>query len=220
MGSDLGPEPGPWEEWWEEKGAALRARHDEQVCAARSLRRFRAAVLEGRWEDAASLLADPARGLEGNEITGVLAERKRDLRRAYRDARVVDVELVGERATLTVDWGKSGFESRELELVRVGDQRRFASRPWSGRVVKQPQRRIQQTKPRRHIRLRPEGTDIFPIMFLCVLVPLLGATVLYLFRTGRRSGGGGYALVAVLAGLLAAGVFLIVRQARRPRGKG
>ncbi|MHC5057229.1 MAG: hypothetical protein ACYTKD_21335 [Planctomycetota bacterium] len=112
--------------------------------------------MSGKWQSAAARLGFDARD-HGHDVdlTEVMRRNRRALRKAWRDAGIAHIEIDGDRAKLDVGWGKLGFESRELVARRIGDEWRFEAPPWGARVVRQPGRRAEQTKPAKHIRLRP-----------------------------------------------------------------
>ncbi len=134
-GQDLGREPGPWQEWWSERGQEM-IRHEAESKAAKELfLKFARDVLTGQWERAAASLSIDAAETVSRAEAGPLAAQLREsataLRRVYRDAKVSDVRLaLPDQATLSVEWGELGFTFAEVLLVREEDGWKFAQAPW------------------------------------------------------------------------------------------
>jgi hypothetical protein len=172
-GEDLGVEPDPWREWWESKGRELRERRRTEVALERLFVSFRGAVMSGHWQSAAERLGFDARD-HGHDVdlAEVMRRNRRALRKAWRDAGIAHIEIDGDRAKLDVDWGKLGFESRELVARRVDDEWRFESPPWGARVVRQPRPPAAHAKPARHIQLEPRRISPTAIFMSAILLAI------------------------------------------------
>jgi hypothetical protein len=181
-GKDLGPEPGPWTEWWNTRGQELlRLRRDEERIE-QLFWRLKAAILTGKWDAAVSLVSESERRTDGPEGgAGWLRAHKKEVRQAYRDACIRDLEIENEGkgplARLTVNWGVLGYEHRDVLVEHSGDDWRFASEPWGGHLVEQPKRPARARKVKHHVKLRPEefyATGALAVGVVCVAsIPLV-----------------------------------------------
>jgi hypothetical protein len=223
-GEDLGSQPGPWGEWWDSKGRELREQREAEVKLEQLFLSFQGAVMTGQWRRAAVLLGFEARD-HGHDVdlTEVIRRNRRALRKAWRDAGIDNIDIDGDRAKLELNWGRLGFESRELVARRLNNEWRFESPPWGPAVVKQPRPSI-HTHPTRHPARHPQpmGFSGALAVGLCVVF-LVTAILMFFAQKGRGSRSSPVAFLAPAAGFvfaLALGVAvwrMVSRERRTPR---
>jgi len=108
----------------------------EEEAVAAAFVALKRVLLQGRWGDVSGLLSARIQGrATRGELVEVLRSRAGMLRKAYRDAGVVDVEVVGDSSRLTLDWGRLGFARCEMRLVREQGSWRFDRVPWGDSLI-------------------------------------------------------------------------------------
>jgi len=134
-GQDLGYDPQPWQEWWQQRGQEMIRLEAQSKEAEEFFLKFKRDILTGQWERAGRSIAEEAMEEASLEGGGQLASRMRDsataLRKVYRDAKVSGVRLepVGQ-ATLEIEWGQLGFSFNEIPLLYGENGWEFARMPW------------------------------------------------------------------------------------------
>ena len=134
---DLGQAPEAWSRWWAREGKSRRGERDHKDAIGRRFERLKSDLMAGDADAVILNLSDRPRVRAGYEgIMVWLRTHKRDLRAAFRDARVKETTVNGDRATMEVSWGRVGFALKRLDLERVGGEWKFAVLPWGEKLVR------------------------------------------------------------------------------------
>jgi len=186
-GQDYGDDVAKWEAWWQTEKPRLERVEADEHAAEFLFASLRQDVMTGRWSDVRlTLRRELRKGLGAADLAAELKEHKRDLRAVFRDAKITSLDLGATEGTITVDWGKLGFDSKELSIVREGPEWRFASPPWAGRLVRREKTKEKEVHYHRPGR-RPKhkrASSLTPIMFLFTVLGILIVFPTAFFMTG------------------------------------
>lgn len=216
-GGDLGREARAWSAWWKTYGAELARREADEKAARDLFLNVKRDILTGRWDAVGRALSAKLRGrARPDELQKFLVGSAALLRKVYRDARVRELRLDGDSGTLAVDWGKSGFEFTETEIVRQAGAWKFARAPWGRRVVRQAQAEVKTNgiPLRAHYREPVFGSgDVIDWMVL------IGGVVFFLFAFIITAIFAAWYVSAPLAGALVISLVYALLRGRGRKGK-
>jgi len=215
-GADHGTEAAGWSDWWQRERPGLLRHEADETAAGVLFARLRDAVMRGRWGTAVECLTPGARaGLTSREFVSNMVDRRQDLRAAFRDARVAEARVAGDRGGLRVQWGEVGFGVKELPLVRELGRWYFDALPWSGPLVECSTRDGVHTRAPVRRSKRKWGWDPVAVqMAAALLIAFVVGVVIVVERCGIPS------LVPLVMLLAAVPVALLLRRLlSRPRFK-
>ncbi len=219
--ADLGLDPVAWENWWALEKPRLERKEADESAAQGIFDRLRNDLVLGRWDDVHGTLC---RGLRVRRSAQVLAEElqaaKQMMRAAFRDASVLELKLEKAKGVLEVDWGKRGFETDQLDIIREDGEWRFATVPWQSNLItrRTDEPKLHYHKPGRQFHAKREHSLIavvslfwlIGVIFVAPVVAILTGNLLLTLLAGGMTGP-----VAVLFVQLTDSVKSVARRSRR-----